>query len=119
MAFSSDGAKMFVVGSDSEKPINEYTLSAAFDASTAVFVDVTLLSLITGYHVPAGMAFSSDGAKMFVVGFAGEDINEYALSTAFDVIHCCHLCQMPPDVSSQEAGSIEAWHSQVTAPRCS
>ena len=30
------------------------------------------------------MAFSSDGAKMFVVGFAEDDVNEYALSTAFD-----------------------------------
>ena len=26
------------------------------------------------------MAFSSDGAKMFVVGSGGDEINEYALS---------------------------------------
>ena len=30
------------------------------------------------------MAFSNDGTKMFVVGFDGDDINEYALSTPFD-----------------------------------
>ena len=38
MAFSSDGAKMFVVGGDGDD-INEYALSTAFDASTAAFVD--------------------------------------------------------------------------------
>ena len=81
MAFSSDGAKMFVVGSGGDE-INEYALSAAFDASTAVFVDAT--SVLSKETAPTGMAFSNDGAKMFIVGVAGDDINEYALSTAFD-----------------------------------
>ena len=81
MAFSSDGAKMFVVGGDGED-INEYTLSAPFDASTATFVDA--FSVSSQDDNPAGMAFSSDGTKVFVVGRSGEDINEYALSTAFD-----------------------------------
>ena len=81
MAFSSDGARMFVVGSDGED-INEYALSTAFDASTAEFVDA--FSVSSQETSPQGMAFSSDGAKMFVVGYDGEDINEYALSTAFD-----------------------------------
>ena len=81
MAFSSDGAKMFVTGSD-EVNVNEYALSAAFDASTATFVDA--FSVSSEEPNPQGMAFSSDGAKMFVVGYNGEDINEYALSAAFD-----------------------------------
>ena len=34
---------MFVVGNNG-KEINEYTLSAAFDASTATFVDATSVS---------------------------------------------------------------------------
>ena len=82
MAFSSDGAKMFVIGSDGDE-INEYTLSTAFDASTATHVDATSVSSQDSF--PTGMAFSSDGAKMFVTGYGGGDINEYALSTAFDV----------------------------------
>ena len=82
MAFSSDGTKMFVVGTQGDD-VNEYTLSTAFDASTATFVDA--FSVSSQDLVPTGMAFSNDGTKMFVVGFAGRDINEYTLSTAFDV----------------------------------
>ena len=83
MAFSNDGAKMFVVGHDG-KDINEYTLSTPFDISTANFTNVTLDVRSQDYS-PRGMAFSNNGAKMFVVGWTGEEINEYALSTSFDI----------------------------------
>ena len=82
MAFSNDGAKMFVVG-DHGNDINEYTLSTPFDVSTADFVDS--FSVSDEDTEPTGMAFSNDGAKMFVVGDHGNDINEYTLSTPFDV----------------------------------
>ena len=83
MAFSNDGAKMFVIG-DHENAINEYTLSTPFDVSTATFDDV-VFSVSMQETVPTGMAFSNDGAKMFVIGSVGDDINEYTLSTPFDV----------------------------------
>ena len=82
MAFSNDGAKMFVVGSRGEA-VNEYTLSPAFDVSTAVFVNATSVSSQDGD--PAGMAFSNDGAKMFVVGAHEKDVNEYALSSVYPI----------------------------------
>jgi len=82
VAFSSDGAKMFVVGSDGDA-VYEYTLTTPFDVSTAAFVDS--FSVAAQDLEPDGLAFSSDGAKMFVVGFDGKDINEYTLSTPFDV----------------------------------
>ena len=96
MAFSSDGTKMFVVGSDGDE-INEYTLSTAFDASTATHVDATSVS--SQDSAPTGMAFSSDGAKMFVAGGTGLDINEYTLSTAFDASTATFVDAFP--VSSQ------------------
>ena len=34
---------------------------------------------------PQGVAFSNDGTKMFVVGDAGPEINEYTLTTPFDL----------------------------------
>ena len=34
---------------------------------------------------PTGLAFNNDGTKMFVVGFSSDAVNEYTLSTAFDV----------------------------------
>ena len=82
IAFSSDGAKMFVVG-DTGDDVNEYELSTPFDASTLTFVDATSIS--EQETAPTGIAFSSDGAKMFVVGTQGDDVNEYALSTPFDI----------------------------------
>ena len=98
MAFSSDGAKMFVIGSSSDR-IHEYALSTAFDASTAVFVDDT--SVRSKERIPTGMAFSSDGAKMFVIGNHGKEINEYTLSTPFDASTATHVDAT--SVSSQEA----------------
>ena len=97
MAFSNDGAKMFVVGWDDED-INEYTLSTPFDVSTAAFVDSFDVSMQEG--TPTGMAFSNDGTKMFVVGWDGADINEYTLSTPFDVSTAAFVHLF--DVSMQE-----------------
>jgi len=84
VAFSSDGTKMFVVGIIGDD-VNVYTLSTPFDLSTAsAFVgSFDVSGQETG---PTGVAFSSDGTKMFVVGFAGgAEVNEYTLSTPFDV----------------------------------
>jgi len=82
LAFSSDGLKMFVVGAIGDD-INEYTLTSPFDVSTASFVDS--FSVATQETGPTGIAFSSDGTKMFVVGFVGDDVNEYTLTSGFDV----------------------------------
>ena len=81
IAFSNDGTKMFIVG-DVKDNVNEYDLSTPFDASTRTFVDATRIRAQD--HQPRGMAFSNDGTKLFVVGYLGDNVNEYALSTPFD-----------------------------------
>ncbi len=82
LEFNPDGTKMFVMG-ESGDDVNEYTLSTGFDVSTATFVDS--FSVRSEETVPMGLAFTYDGTKMFVTGWTGEDINEYTLSTGFDV----------------------------------
>ncbi len=82
LAFSANGAKMFVVGTNSDN-VNEYTLSTPFDVSSASYVDS--LSVSSQDESPHGLAFSANGAKMFVVGAIGGNVNEYTLSTPFDV----------------------------------
>ena len=82
LAFSTNGDKMFVVNGV-DRDVREYTLSAPFDISTAVFVDS--FSVASQDTRPSGLAFSANGAKMFVVGFSDEDVNEYTLTTPFDV----------------------------------
>ena len=48
------------------------------------------------------MAFSNDGTKMFVTGFSGDEINEYALSTAFD-LSTAAFADVTFSVSSEES----------------
>jgi hypothetical protein len=82
MAFNTDGTKMFITGRIGQD-VNEYTLSTGFDISTSSFVDS--FSIAAQDTSPRGIAFNSDGTKMFVVGNTGKDVNEYTLGTGFDV----------------------------------
>ncbi len=85
LAFNNDDTKMFVLG-DAGDNVNEYALGTAFDVSTAVYAgDGERFSVASQETQPFSLAFSSDGSKMYVTGFSGGDINEYALGTAFDV----------------------------------
>ena len=83
MAFSNDGAKMFVVGWNGNG-ISEYTLDTPFNVTSAIYANVTF-SVTDKDTLPYGMAFSNDGAKMFVAGIAGSSIYEYTLDTPFSV----------------------------------
>jgi len=100
VAFSSDGTKMFVVDSDADEEVNEYTLTSGFDVSTASFVDSFSVSAQDGF--PSGVAFSSDGTKMFVVGTMGADVNEYTLSAAFTLFHTTFVDSF--SVTGQDTG---------------
>ncbi len=97
LAFNTDGTKMFVVGCNDDD-VNEYTLTTGFDVSTASFVDSFDIS--SQENVPSGLAFSADGTKMFVVGSSGDDVNEYTLTTGFDVSTASFVDSF--DVSAQE-----------------
>jgi hypothetical protein len=82
VAFNSDGTKMFIVGYLGQD-VNEYTLSTGFDVSTASYSQN--FSVATEETTPRGIAFNTDGTKMFIIGQTGDDVNEYTLSTGFDV----------------------------------
>ena len=62
LTFNNDGTKMFVIGWDKDK-VFEYTLSTAWDVSTATFVDGTSKLDDDGRDV----RFNPDGTKMFVL----------------------------------------------------
>ena len=80
--FNNDGTKMFILGRAGDD-VYEYTLTTGFDVSTASFVDSFDVS--PQEEDGMGLAFNTDGTKMFVTGFDGDDINEYTLTTGFDV----------------------------------
>jgi len=79
-AFSTDGTKMYVSGTATDR-IHQYTLTTAFDLSTASYDSVSFLYGSNN----SGVAFKDDGTKMYITGYSTDDIKQYTLSTAFDV----------------------------------
>ena len=82
IAFKSDGTKMYVVGQTGDD-VNEYTLSVPWDITSAVYTQ--LFSVAAQETTPTALCFKSDGTKMYVLGQTGNDINEYTLSTAWNI----------------------------------
>ncbi len=81
--FKSDGLKMYVLGRDPTCVVHEYNLSTAWNVSTSVFLQsFSVAAQETG---AAGLFFKPDGTKMYVVGTTGDDVNEYALSTPWNI----------------------------------
>ena len=80
--FKPDGLKMYITGFTFDR-VYEYNLSTAWDVSTAVFAQ----NLNVGAQEigPTGLFFKLDGLKMYVSGFDGLDVNEYNLSTAWNI----------------------------------
>ena len=80
--FNSTGTKMWMIGNTSDF-VSYYTLSQAWNISTATYVNQTSISAVEG--TASGMSLSSDGTKMYVVGTTNDTVFQYTLSTAFDI----------------------------------
>ena len=83
MALSADGTKMYVLG-ENTRSVFQYTLSTAFDLSTASYASKSL-SVSSQENNPKGLGLSNDGTKLYVCGSAQDTVFQYTLSTAFDV----------------------------------
>jgi hypothetical protein len=85
IAFSKSGMKMFIVGAtnNNQGKVSEYTLTTAWDISTASFVDS--FSVQAQEANPQDIWFDSSGKTMFIVGSGGDDVNVYKLTVAWDV----------------------------------
>lgn len=81
--FKSDGLKMYVMSQDTGK-VYQYTLSTAWDISTASYASK---SFSTGSQTSYVMGFwmSPDGTQLFVLDYDDLDIHQYSLSTAWDI----------------------------------
>jgi len=74
LAFSSDGTKMFIIGSGDS--VYQYSLSTAFDLSTASYDSVSF-SVNTEDNAAGGMTFSSGGSKMYILGGSNDSVFQY------------------------------------------
>jgi VCBS repeat-containing protein len=83
LAFSKDGLKMFHAGNDNDD-IHEYTLTSAFDVSSASYVDSLDVSARDAEIF--GITFNNDGTKLYFTGANTADaVFQYSLSTAYDI----------------------------------
>jgi sugar lactone lactonase YvrE len=60
------------------------TIISNVDVANATYDSISF-SVATEEATPTGLFFSNDGRKMFVTGATGDDINEYTLSTPWNV----------------------------------
>jgi hypothetical protein len=79
---SDDGLKMYVTG-DVGDDVNEYTLSVAWDISTATYVRI--FSVAAQETGPSGIFFKTDGTEMYIVGRGQDTVFQYSLSTAWNI----------------------------------
>ena len=80
--FKPNGLSMYVVGSTGDA-VYQYTLSTAWNVSTATFLQS--LSISGQETVPNAVTFTGDGSRMFVTGATGDDVNVYNLTTPWDI----------------------------------
>ena len=95
--FKPDGTVLYIMGETGDD-INQYSLSTAWDISTASYVQN--FSVASQETSPRGLFFKTDGTKMYVCGISGDDVNEYSLSTAWDISTASYVQNF--SVSAQE-----------------
>ncbi len=84
IVFNSDGTIMYLVGDGYDKRVNQYTLSTAWDVSTATYANKSV-SVQAQDSLPRGIVFNPTGTKMYMVGDNTDTVYQYTLSTAWDV----------------------------------
>jgi hypothetical protein len=80
--FADNGSKLYIVGASSDS-VHRYDLSSAYDVATAAFSQS--VSVAAEDTSPQSVWLSTDGTRLFVLGGAGDDVNEYALATAYNL----------------------------------
>ena len=83
-----DGTKMYVVGTTTDT-VYEYNIGTAWDISTASYLQS--FSIGSKETFPTGLFFKPDGTKMYNIGISGDDVDEWNLSTAWDITSASYL----------------------------
>ena len=102
---SPDGLNMYVNGTTGDD-VNQYTLSTAFNVSTATFV--RLFSTASQDSAPNDIFFKPDGLSMFIMGATNDTVFQYTLSSAFDISTATYASKSF-NVNSQESSPTGLW----------
>jgi hypothetical protein len=80
--FKNDGTIMYIIDSTTDA-VHQFALSSAYNVATATW---TKQFSVSGQESgPTGLRFNTAGTRMYVYGSTGDDVNEYRLSTAWDI----------------------------------
>lgn len=80
--FKPDGNALWLSNADNSN-IVEYSLSTAWDISTLSYVQA--VSFSAQETIPRGIYIRSDGVKLYVAGSGSDNVNEYSMSTPWDI----------------------------------
>lgn len=106
-AFNDDGTKLYVLGLDNDATIDEYSLSTPYDISTSTYTNVSLNVEVQDGN-PLNLFFSADGSILYLVGFSGNTIHTYDLSTNYDLSTAVYNTNFPVPVSGPVAATFNA-----------
>ena len=97
ITFNSDGTKMFLVGLENDK-VYEYDLCHPYSMGGAKHTKS--FSVGNQDNAPQGMAFKTDGTKMFILGEQRDKVFAFTLLPAYDVSEETLVYAL--DISDQE-----------------
>ena len=85
MAFGNSGTKLYLMGAVSSiDTVFEYTLSTAWDVSTASYSNNSFIAA-GRTNDGKGLALSSNGEHIYSLGYTGDSVFQYDISTAYDL----------------------------------
>ena len=82
--FNDDGTAMYVYSSNNET-VFQYTLSTAWDVSTASYASKSYAFANTPDAGPENVAFNDAGTKFYMVGTGVDAVYQYSVATAWDI----------------------------------
>ena len=91
-----------------------YLVNGGFDISTAAHVK-KYFSVAAQETNPSDVVFNDDGTKMYILGENNDRVNEYHLTTAYDVVSATHVRSL--SVSVGTAHLLELFLI-MTGPKC-
>ena len=122
-----DGLKFWIVANSSDT-IYQYSMTSAWDLTTASYDNVSLLvgsgNSIDGFSqqiVPTGLYFKYDGSVLYLIGGNGDFIHQFNLSTSWDITTASYsgdstgrLDVNPPDANPNDihinsSGTLVYW----------
>lgn len=109
--FKPDGTKMYLIDSNYDK-IYEVSLSNAWDVTSGTLSNTANLSISAQESNPTGIRFRPDGRSFYLIGETGNDLNEYRLTTAWDLSTASFFTTLSLSAISDHFGF--SWNSDGT-----